>query len=185
MDKKELIYESARQIIVKNGFHDASITKIAKLAQIPVGSVYTYFKSKEQLINEIYISFKVAMGQYIFDQVPAGMDEKEELKLYWTRAVEFGLEHQEKFFFAEQYVHSGMILPATKEEIEIQFALVFDLLQKGIRKGKLKKLDLFVMHNLIYTNIVGTIKYFAAHSIAIDKVVKDQLFECCWDSLKL
>lgn len=184
MTKRELICNTARKIIVENGFQDASIGKIAKEAGIPVGSVYTYFKSKEELINEIFISVKQEMGQYIFQDIEVYLSEKEELKVYWTRAVEFGLSHQEKFFFAEQFANSPLIQKANKEQVKQQFHKVFKLLESGVNQGLLKSIDLFILHNIIYTNIVGTIKYFAQTEIEMSEMLKNQLFECCWDSIK-
>lgn len=184
MSKKELICNTARKVIVENGFQDASISKIAKEAGIPVGSVYTYFKSKEELINEIFIGIKQEMGAYIFQDIEGQLSEKEELRVYWTRAVDFGLSQQEKFFFAEQFANSPLIQKANKEQVQQQFYKVFNLLESGINRGLLKPIDLFILHNIIYTNIVGTIKYFAQTEIVIIQNLKNQLFECCWDSIK-
>lgn len=185
MNRKELIFTTARKVIVQNGLFDASIGKIAKEANIPVGSLYTYYKSKEELVNDIFIATKQEMGQYIFQPISKDITEKEELKIYWERAVEFGLTNQEKFLFAEQFANSPLIKKTNKEEVKQNFVKVFALLESGISKGSLKAIDLFVLHNIIYTNIVGTIKYFSQHETKITKKLKDQLFECCWDSIKI
>lgn len=185
MDRKELIFTTARKVIVQNGLFDASIGKIAKEANIPVGSVYTYYKSKEELINDIFVATKQEMGAYIFQPISKTVTEKEELKIYWERAVDFGLANQEKFFFAEQLANSPLIKNTNKEEVKQNFESVFALLERGIAKGNLKTLDLLVLHNIIYTNIVGTIKYFSQTETKITQKLKDQLFECCWDGIKI
>lgn len=185
MNRKELIFTTARKVIVQNGLFDASIGKIAKEANIPVGSVYTYYKSKEELINDIFIATKQEMGQYIFQPISKTVTEKEELKIYWERAVDFGLKYQEKFFFAEQFANSPLIKISNKQEVKQNFERVFTLLESGVNKGLIKKMDLSVLHNIIYTNIVGTIKYFSQSEVKITKKLKNQLFECCWDSVKI
>jgi AcrR family transcriptional regulator len=185
MNRKELIFTTARKVIVQNGLFDASIGKIAKEANIPVGSVYTYYSSKEELINDIFVSTKQEMGQYIFKPISKIVSEKEELKIYWERAVEYGLKNQEKFLFAEQFSNSPLIKINNKEEVKQNFERVFLLLQNGINKGQLKDIDLFLLHNIIYTNIVGTIKYFAQTDTKITRKLYEQLFECCWDSIKI
>lgn len=183
MDRKALIVTTARKIIVQNGLFDAAVGKIAKAAGIPVGSVYTYFESKEALINEIFREAKQEMGAYIFQPIVPEVSEKKALNIYWERAVDFGLANQEKFFFAEQFANSPLIQSSTQAEIKTQFAPVFRLLENGISKGLLKPMDVFVMHNIVYTNIVGTIKYFAQFDTEILQELKNQLFECCWDSI--
>lgn len=185
MERKTLIIETARKVIVRDGLFDASIAKIAKEAGIPVGSVYTYYSSKEELINDIFISVKQEMGHHIFQPIGTKVTEKKELKIYWERAVDFGMKHQEKFFFAEQFANSPLIKPANKEEVKQSFERVFNLLKSGIEKGILKNMDLFILHNIIYTNITGTIKFCSHAQIKMDIQLKNQLFECCWDSIKL
>jgi TetR/AcrR family transcriptional regulator, repressor of fatR-cypB operon len=184
MNRKEHISTTALKLIVENGLYDASIGKIAKEANIPVGSVYTYFASKEELINDIFREVKNEMGRYIFEPVSENISEKEELNIYWQRAVEFGLAHKQKFFFAEQFINSPLIQNSNTEERKEQFEKVFALLERGIKQNIVKKMDVLILHNIIYTNIVGTIKYFAQTDTTITYELFNQLFECCWDSIK-
>ena len=53
-DKKELIKETALKVFAEEGYHAASISTIAKKAQISKGLIYNYFKSKEDLLNAIF-----------------------------------------------------------------------------------------------------------------------------------
>lgn len=185
MNRKELIVTTARKVIVTHGLYDASIGRIAKEAGIPVGSVYTYFDSKEELINYIFREIKVEMGGYIFRPVEDTLSIKEELKIYWQRAVTFALDHQEKFLFAEQFANSPLISPTNREQIEQEFRRVFFLLQLGVKERLFKNLDVFLLHSIIYSNITGIIKFFSQYNSALDELIADQLFECCWDSIKI
>ena len=54
MDKKELIRLSAIKIMAKDGFHKTKIQSIAKDADIAVGTVYIYFKSKAGILDYIF-----------------------------------------------------------------------------------------------------------------------------------
>lgn len=184
MDRRELIFTTARKVIVQNGLFDSSIGKIAKEANVPVGSVYTYYKSKEELINHIFIETKREMGAYIFQPIGKDLSGKDELKIYWERAVAFGLANEEKFLFAEQFSNSPLIQVSNKEEVKQSFLPVFKLLEDGISKQNIKAIDLFVLHNIIYNNIVGTIKYFTSSNAKLSAELKSQLFDCCWDSIK-
>jgi TetR/AcrR family fatty acid metabolism transcriptional regulator len=53
MDKKELIYKAAVKIFSQNGYDSTKIQMIAKEAGIAVGTVYLYFKSKEEILEFI------------------------------------------------------------------------------------------------------------------------------------
>lgn len=54
MEKKLLIYETAKVIFSEKGFKDTSIQAITKAAGIAVGTFYLYYSSKEQLFMEIF-----------------------------------------------------------------------------------------------------------------------------------
>jgi len=51
--KKALIMDVALELFAEEGFHSASISKIASKAGISKGLMYNYFDSKEELIKEI------------------------------------------------------------------------------------------------------------------------------------
>lgn len=52
-EKQILIFDAALKVIKEKGFHKARIADIAEEAAISYGLVYHYFKSKEDLFNEI------------------------------------------------------------------------------------------------------------------------------------
>lgn len=52
--KKELIRQAAIDVIAENGFHDATIEKIAAKAKVAVGTVYNYFENKERILDYIF-----------------------------------------------------------------------------------------------------------------------------------
>lgn len=52
--KKKLIMETALELFANEGFHTTSISKIATKAGISKGLIYNYFKSKEDLLSQIF-----------------------------------------------------------------------------------------------------------------------------------
>lgn len=51
------IKQIALELFADNGYHNTSIQKIAQKAEISKGLLYNYFKSKEDLLNEIINDF--------------------------------------------------------------------------------------------------------------------------------
>lgn len=52
-EKRNRIFTAAIKVFAKDGFHGATIDKIASAAGIGKGSIYRYFKSKEVLLDEL------------------------------------------------------------------------------------------------------------------------------------
>ncbi|MFA8341558.1 MAG: TetR/AcrR family transcriptional regulator [Rhodothermaceae bacterium] len=53
-NKEKDIIESAIKIFAEKGFHNSKISDIAKEANVATGSVYRYFKNKEDIIVNIF-----------------------------------------------------------------------------------------------------------------------------------
>jgi TetR/AcrR family transcriptional regulator, transcriptional repressor for nem operon len=51
--KRERLVESARLLIHEHGVHATSIAEIAERADVPVGNVYYYFKTKDELVAAV------------------------------------------------------------------------------------------------------------------------------------
>lgn len=52
-EKREKIFEAAIDVFAEDGFHRATIDKVVEAAGIGKGSVYRYFKSKEDILDEL------------------------------------------------------------------------------------------------------------------------------------
>lgn len=53
-NKEKDIIEAAIKVFAENGYHRAKISKIAEVANVAIGSVYVYYKNKEDLLYKIF-----------------------------------------------------------------------------------------------------------------------------------
>jgi len=51
--KRQAIMAAAKKLFARDGFHGASISDMARETGLPVGSIYTYFENKEDLIRTV------------------------------------------------------------------------------------------------------------------------------------
>ena len=52
-DKRTRLIETATKLAYRNGFNETSLADIAEVARVPVGNVYYYFKTKEELAEAV------------------------------------------------------------------------------------------------------------------------------------
>ncbi len=67
MDKKELIRVNAIKVIAREGFHHAKVKTIAEEAGIAAGTVYLYFKCKEEILDYIFSVEHKKRADYVND----------------------------------------------------------------------------------------------------------------------
>lgn len=83
------IIDAAAIVIAENGYHHAQVSKIAKQAGVADGTIYLYFKNKEDILISL---FQEKMGVFIekIQQEIAGKDTAAE-KLYMLIEKHFSL----------------------------------------------------------------------------------------------
>ncbi|WP_188206356.1 TetR/AcrR family transcriptional regulator [Alkalibacillus aidingensis] len=60
--KYKLILDAAVEVIAENGYHHSQVSKIAKKAGVADGTIYLYFKNKEDILISL---FQEKMGQFV------------------------------------------------------------------------------------------------------------------------
>jgi TetR/AcrR family fatty acid metabolism transcriptional regulator len=53
-DKRERILRAAVRVFAKNGFYDTRVSEVAKAAGVADGTIYLYFKSKDELLLSLF-----------------------------------------------------------------------------------------------------------------------------------
>ena len=69
MDKKQLILGTALKLFVENGFHGTATSKIAAEASVANGTLFNYFRTKEELILSLYHSVVNEMDNFILERM--------------------------------------------------------------------------------------------------------------------
>ncbi|SES63814.1 transcriptional regulator, TetR family [Natronincola peptidivorans] len=74
-DKKEEIFNSAREVFYAKGFKDTNVADIAKKAGIGVGTFYNYYASKEQIFFEINMKENEKLKKKIAESFDSNDDD--------------------------------------------------------------------------------------------------------------
>jgi TetR/AcrR family transcriptional regulator, fatty acid metabolism regulator protein len=117
-DKREAILRAAIRVFARNGYFNSKVADIAREAGVADGTVYLYFKSKEEILHSI---FDRSMGEAIADgrkQLEGISDAREKLRrialLHLERlgadrdlAVVFQVELRGSTKFMEEFSAAG------------------------------------------------------------------------------
>ena len=139
--KRQLILRAATKVFARNGYFNSKVADIARAADVADGTVYLYFKSKEEILHSIFdqnMADAISAGHQLIRQA---RDPREQLRriaqLHLERlgadrdlAVVFQVELRGSTKFMEQFSAAG-------------FAEYLDLLrgifQQGQRNGVFRK----------------------------------------------
>jgi AcrR family transcriptional regulator len=79
-ETRKRIVAAAKKLITENGFENVSIEEIAKEAEVSTGSFYTYFKKKEDVIEELNQLSFYHLAEITNEMKDKGLDDR--LKYY-------------------------------------------------------------------------------------------------------
>src|SRR5260370_880352 len=77
-DKGTRLIETAMKLAYRNGFRETSLADIAEAAHVPVGNVYYYFKTKEEL-GEAVVERRLAQFRAFREEMDRLSSPKERL----------------------------------------------------------------------------------------------------------
>ncbi len=102
-EKERCIKEAVIKIILQEGFHGASISKIAKMAGVSPATVYIYYENKENMLQDIYIEYSEKIFGYLQARINIGMGGPQMIELLMRSYYDYISEHRAVFSFVEQF----------------------------------------------------------------------------------
>ena len=130
--------EAATRIIVTQGL-SAPTAEIAKEAGVANGSLFTYFETKPDLFNQLYLELKGEMARAAMKDLPAGAELREQVFYIWRNWMDWALAYPDKRRVLAQLDVSDAILPETRSAGHTAMAGVAELLERSRANGPMQK----------------------------------------------
>ncbi|RRB04788.1 TetR/AcrR family transcriptional regulator [Larkinella rosea] len=181
-DKPERILATALQLFVEYGFHGTPTSKIASEAGVSNGTLFHYFKTKDELVVSLYTSLKSELNQYLALKINEKDSIKEKFRSLFTYSVAWALENRDAFYFLQQFHFSPHLELVPAGVIQQQSELSMNLLQEAQSAKVLKPLPLELIASLFVQQINGLYQYLTTHTEPVEKQQKwiNDVFELSW-----
>src|SRR5277367_1856082 len=113
-DKRAAIMSAAARVIAAQGLGAPTAT-IAKEAGVSNGSLFTYFDTKADLLNQLYLELKAEMGAAALGGLPADADVRKQLLHLWSGWLRWASAYPEKRRALAQLEVSDELTAATHQ----------------------------------------------------------------------
>jgi AcrR family transcriptional regulator len=94
-DKRNSILSAATQVFAERGL-GAPTAAITSAAGIAEGSLFTYFKTKDELINALYCELKLELADAMMSSFPRKQSVRHRLEHVWNGYVQWGVANPEQ-----------------------------------------------------------------------------------------
>jgi AcrR family transcriptional regulator len=180
--KARQILAATLEEVEKVGLAGLSIEAVARRARVATGTVYTYYKSKEALLEALYVATKTELASLLF------RDEGEPIRVAFSRMtaafIDYVIEHQAAMVFMGQMANSPYLSARTRESMALGARPLTELLERGKRERILKNLD----NQLMLSFLQGTLREMAPLVAAAPRARRaaavEQIASLCFDALK-
>ncbi|MDK2928552.1 MAG: hypothetical protein PWP73_138 [Methanococcus sp.] len=183
-DKRKAIMDAALKLFTERGFHGTSTAQISKEAGVATGTLFHYFPTKEDLINNLYFEVKADLSRTMVKDLEPQVNFKDRLKKIWDNLVRWGLDNHNEFLFVGQFCNSPYISNFTREEVMKEYFTIHKLIEDGVTDGAVKNLPLKLVIAMFYQNSRTVVQVISGYGLSKDKnKIINEGFEVVWTGL--
>jgi len=157
-DKRNAILDAATRIIATQGL-SAPTALIAKEAGISTGSLFTYFGTKTELLNQLYVDLKTEMASTALAGLPTEKDVRSQMAYLWSGWLQWATSSPDKRRALAQLSVSDEINQQSREIGRRAMAGVAALLERSRGKGAMRAAPLGFVANLLNAVADATVDF--------------------------
>lgn len=157
IESRKKIVEAAMDLFSRHSYGEANIREIAKKAGTSIGSVYLYFKNKEELYKSILRDKRHEMAEMTSAALEQAQSATQALSDFLRLYVENALTHREFIIFHIRDLGFTFDVGEKRQYFLNQRRLIEKIVLKGIAAGEFRKCNPRETAKLIVGSLRGIV----------------------------
>ena len=184
LDKRIQIIDTALSLFTNQGLQQTSMAQLSKESGVAVGTMYLNFKSKDDLIEGIFLYIQESYGNYIeLDDAELQLPFKEQFKLVSMKTYNYYLNNPSHFYFIDTHNYSPLISKNVREQGRRYYQQGVDIIIKGVEENIFKDIHPIVVIRLVYNCIVALVQIRLNDEVEVTDSVLEDTLERIWKLL--
>jgi AcrR family transcriptional regulator len=184
--KRDAIIKAAVELIAEHGFHQSPTLLIAKRARVGSGTIYRYFKNKDDLIEEAFNAIwkknlSVAALEKELEKAPL----REKFIRINKTILTYFINNPNEFKFLEQYFNSPYGLDKVRSEGFCDDDPTQVILKHAKEQQIVKDLPIVLLALVSYAPIPFLARDHVGGFITLDEDMIHSIAVACWDAIKI
>ena len=182
-DKRNAILFAATHVFAERGLADAPTSEISKQAGVAEGTLFTYFKTKDDLINSLYREIKLELADAMMSDFPRKKGIRAKLEQVWTGYVNWGVANPEERKVMSQLQVSDILTQESRDAGMAPFAELKTMTREAIEQRILRDdVPLDLISKALSALAEATMDLIRANPSAADKY-RIGGFELYWSAV--
>lgn len=186
MDKREQILEATADLVAECGLQASPMSKVAKSACCGAGTIYRYFETKDELVQELFVYLATSTIKECLDNYDAHACIKVRFYTLWGNFYRYMHQNPRDCALLEQLSASPAICGDFKEQAMGQLHLeLHQLMNDGKEQHLFKDLPNDMLIMFTYGSLITIAKKLNTMPDALEgKFDSGALLNLCWDAVK-
>lgn len=179
INRKQLIIDAATKSFSLFGYKATTMDQVARLANVGKGTIYTFFKNKEELFDEIITTLIKEMREVADQSYDPSLSFHQNAHRVLYNILEFRIKHQLtiKLFQEEREIGTPAVMQVMKKMEQAVLGFMVERIKDAVEKGKIRpcnpEITAFVMVKLY----IALIFDWETHHHPLKKEEIAELFE--------
>jgi len=185
VERRALILDCALRLFAAKGVTTTSTAEIARAAGIAAGTLFLYFGTKQELLDELVLRIAVDQAESVRSRLSPLLTAREAFGEIWHGSVRWFLAHPEAFQYQQQVRDTGMISDAAIQDSALSLSYYFDAVQKGLAEASIKPYPAALIGGFLYQGLVAVMNHIRTQvDLDSQEEVIGHGFEIFWNGIK-
>lgn len=180
-EKRGALLAAATDAVASSGVA-ASTLKIAKDAGVAEGTLFVYFPTKDDLLNQLYLYLKADLMGFLAADYPAEASIQEQIRHLWNRFIDWGASSPDKRKALRQLSVSEKITEKSQAAGEAMFFDFQGVVEDGFKTGVLRDQPIVFLGGIIQA-LADMVLQMAARDAARLNHYKDLGWTALWAAI--
>jgi AcrR family transcriptional regulator len=183
-DKRDAILTAAIEVLAERGLAATPTSAISKAAGVAEGTLFTYFKTKDDLVNELYREIKIEIADVLLSAYPQRANVRSKFQHIWDCYVNWGVANPAKNNVMEQLRVAAQI---TEESRAAGYAPFAELEKTALAAIAAKELRPYPVAFIAATmeSLAKTTMAFMAHEPDAAARYRTSGFDVFWNGISI
>jgi len=171
-EKQEAIIKSAVRVFARQGYHAAKMSRIAEEAGVAAGSLYLYFRNKDNLLQEIIdCTWEEMKRRYEENVSDEGLSPADKLVALIDSVFDLFMDDPDRaiIFVNEQHHLEQKGIADFTSKKEMLLSLGAQVIQEGVQRGHFDpEIDIMIFKEFIFGGLHQVLNLWAMQPGKID-----------------
>lgn len=184
--KKGKVLSTSLRLFTAQGLQRTSMAQISKESGVAVGTMYLYFKSKDEIIEAVYMNVKEQLAEAVrLNDLERQMSLKTRFEITFRKGYDYFITHRDEFLFSFTHSYSPHISNELRQQERAEFQDAIKIVTEGKDTGIFRNLPDLFLWKYIYNNIVSLVQMQIAQEVELTPELISETTQMAWSGLLL